>query len=229
MFSKILSFLVEKIYNFFDKFHTRRLRNFYRTKDYDLVIDVGSHKGEFINNVIKKGIPVYSFEPQSNIRKILKKNTVKNNVLEYYKYALSNFEGEINLFINSLSSTSTTKKVRNSSKWIKFKNFILGGNIFTNEEQVKVTTLDKILLNKLGSKKILLKIDVEGAEAEVLEGSKDILKKCNVVLVQIESSNYKIYKENLNSEKLLLNYGFKLGKKFIFPLMNFTDIVFERI
>ena len=153
MFSKILSFTVEKIYNFFDKFHTRRLRNFYRTKDYDLVIDVGSHKGEFINNVIKKGIPVYSFEPQSGVRKILKKNTTKNNVLEYYKYALSNFEGEINLFINSLSSTSTTKKVRNSSKWIKFKNFILGGNIFTNVEQVKVTTLDKLLLNKLGTKK----------------------------------------------------------------------------
>ena len=41
----------------------------------------------------------------------------------------------------------------------------------------------------LFSKKILLKIDVEGGEAEVLEGSQEILKKCNVVLVQIESSN----------------------------------------
>ena len=229
MFTKISSFTVEQIYNFFDKFHTKRLRNFYRSKDYDLVIDVGSHKGEFINKVIKKGIPVYSFEPQSNVRKILKKNTVKNNVLEYYKYAISNYEGHINLFINIMSSTSTTKKVRNSSKWIKFKNLILGGNIFTNVERVKVTTLDKILFEKLGSKKILLKIDVEGAEAEVLEGSKDILKKCNVVLIQIESSNYKIYKDTLNPEKLLLNYGFELEKKFIFPLMNFTDIVFKRI
>ena len=85
-----------------------------------------------------------------------------------------------------------------------------------------------MLINDLGSKKILLKIDVEGGEAEVLEGSQEILKKCNVVLVQIESSNYKIYKNNLNPENLLLKYGFRLERKFIFPLRNFTDLVFSR-
>ena len=75
----------------------------------------------------------------------------------------------------------------------------------------------------------MLKIDVEGAEAEVLEGSQEILRKCNVVLVQIESSNYKIYKNNLNPERILQKYGFKLEKKFIFPLRNFTDLVFSRV
>ena len=64
-----------------------------------------------------------------------------------------------------------------------------------------------MLIDDLGSKKILLKIDVEGAEAEVLEDAEEILKKCNVVLVQIESSNYKIYKNNLNPENILLKYG----------------------
>ena len=74
----------------------------------------------------------------------------------------------------------------------------------------------------------MLKIDVEGGEAEVLEGSQEILKKCNVVLVQIESSNYKIYKNNLNPENILIKHGFKLERKFIFPLRNFTDLVFSR-
>ena len=108
------------------------------------------------------------------------------------------------------------------------KNFVLGGKASLDREKVKISTLDKLLFDKLGSKKILLKIDVEGGEAEVLKGCKKILKKCNVVLIQIESSNYNIYKNSLNPEKLLLSYGFKIEKKFIFPLMNFTDIVFKR-
>ena len=193
-----------------------------------MVIDVGSHKGEFISKVINKKIPIYSFEPQSQVRKILKKKTKNNNVIAYYNYALSNHEGSIDLYINNMSSTSTTQKVDSFNKWVRFKNFILGGNNFSKIEKVQVTKLDKLLINELGSKKILLKIDVEGAEAEVLEGSKNILKNCNVVLVQIESSNYKIYKTDLNPESILLKYGFKLEKKFIFPLRNFTDLVFSR-
>ena len=228
MSSKILSFVVENIYNFLDKFHTRRLKKFYRKRSFDLVIDVGSHKGEFIKKVIKKEIPVYSFEPQSQVRSILKENTFNYNVIKYYDYALSNYVGSTDLYLNNMSSTSTTKKVDLSKKWVRFKNLILGGNIYSKIEKVKVNTLDNLLIEDLGSKKILLKIDVEGGEAEVLEGSQEILKKCNVVLVQIESSNYKIYKNNLNPENLLLKYGFRLERKFIFPLRNFTDLVFSR-
>ena len=77
MSRKFLSFLVENIYNFFDLFHTWRLRKFYSEKDFDLVIDVGSHKGEFINRVINKYIPIYSFEPQRQVRKSLKKIHLK--------------------------------------------------------------------------------------------------------------------------------------------------------
>ena len=225
---KILSYSVEKIYNFFDFFHTFRLRKFYEGKDFALVVDVGSHKGEFIYKVIKKGIPIYSFEPQSYVRRCLKKNTSQNNVLQYFDYAIGSYEGFIDLYINNMSSTSTTKITKSNNIWVKFKNFVLGGKASLDREKVKISTLDKLLFDKLGSKKILLKIDVEGGETEVLQGSNKILKKCNIVLIQIESSNYNIYKNSLNPEKLLLSYGFKIEKKFIFPLMNFTDIIFKR-
>ena len=229
MSRKFLSFLVENIYNFFDLFHTWRLRKFYSEKDFDLVIDVGSHKGEFINRVINKYIPIYSFEPQRQVRKSLKKNTSKNNVLTYYEYAVSNYEGFIDLYINNMSSTSTIKKTNSSSNWVKFKNYILGGKASSQIEKVQVTTLDKLLFDKLASKKILLKIDVEGAELEVLKGSENILKNCNVVLIQLESSIHKIYKNSFSPEKLLLDNGFKIEKKFIFPLLNFKDVVYKKI
>ena len=229
MNKKVLSFVVENIYNFFDIFHTWRLKNFYSKKDFDFVIDVGSHKGEFINRVINKRIPIYSFEPQRQVREYLKKNTSKNNVVAYYEYAISNYEGFIDLYINNMSSTSTTKKTRSSSNWVKFKNFILGGKPSSKIDRVNVTTLDKLLLDKLGSKKILLKIDVEGGEAEVLQGSENILKKCNVVLIQLESSNYKIYKNSYSPVKILLDNGFIVEKKFTFPLLNFQDVVYRKI
>ncbi len=225
---KILSYTIEKIYNFFDFFHTFRLKKFYERKDFDLVVDVGSHKGEFIYRVIKKGIPIYSFEPQTKVIRYLKKNTSKNNVLEYFDYALGNYEGSIDLYINNMSSTSTTKITKLKSKWVKFKNFVLGGKVSLDRETVKISTLDKLLFDKLGSEKILLKIDVEGGENEVLQGSEKILKKCNVVLIQIESSNYNIYKNSYSPEKLLLSHGYEIEKKFIFPLMNFTDIIFKK-
>ena len=228
LLNKFLSYLVKNIYNFFDIFHSRRLRKFYETKSFDLVIDVGSHEGEFISKVINKEIPVYSFEPQSEVRKILKKNTINNSVLKYYKYALSNYEGSIDLFINNLSSTTTTKKVYSSNKWIRFKNFILGGNLCRKIENVNVTRLDTILKNNLDSKKVLLKIDVEGGESEVLEGSQETLQDSNIVLVQIERSNYNIYENSKNPEEILLRHGFRLEKKFVFPLKNFTDLVFCR-
>lgn len=228
LLNKLLSYLVKNTYNFFDIFHSRRLKEFYEKKSFELVIDVGSHEGEFISKVINKEIPVYSFEPQFEVRKTLKRNTLNNNVIKYYEYALSNYEGSIDLFINNLSSTSTTKKVYSSKKWVRFKNFILGGNLCKKIEKVKVTRLDKILKNNLGTKKVLLKIDVEGGEAEVLEGSQEILQDCNVVLVQIETSNYKIYKNSKNPEEILLKHGFRLEKKFVFPLRNFSDLVFCR-
>ncbi len=228
MSKKIIYLIVEKIYNFFDFFHTIRLKNFYSKKEFDLVIDVGSHKGEFINKVINKRTPVYSFEPQSKVRSYLKKNTFNHNVIDYYEYALSDYEGFIDLYINNMSSTSTTKETKSSSIWIKFKNFILGGNQFNKIEKVKVSTLDKLLLDKLSWEKILLKIDVEGGEKEVIQGCRNIFKKCNIVLVQIESSNYKIYNNSSDSEALLSEIGFEVEKKFIFPLLHFSDIVYKK-
>ena len=115
MSRKFLSFLVENIYNFFDLFHTWRLRKFYSKKDFDLVIDVGSHKVEFINRVINKRIPIYSFESQKEVSKHLKKNTLKNNVDEYYEYAVLNYDGYIDFHINNMSSKRTIKKTNSSS------------------------------------------------------------------------------------------------------------------
>ena len=146
------------------------------------VIDIGSHKGEFIDSIIdiNNKLKIYAVEPQSEIFKKLQdkyKNTKKINL---FKCAISNKNGKKNLKINIKSSTSSFSNYNKDSKWRKLKEFLLNGfgkSSFINLEIVNTITLDKFCKKNKISKIDLLKIDTEGHEREVLEGGKKVLKK----------------------------------------------------
>ena len=224
--------LVEKIYNIADTFHSMRLYNFYKGAKIDSVIDVGSHKGEFIQKVVRdKKIPIFSFEPQESVRDELKKNTQDFNVIEYYDCALSDTNGDIEIFLNKLTSTSSLISPNKNSLWIRFKQFVLAGKIITGKQKITSRRLDDVFknINLDNFNNILLKIDVEGAESIVLKGGSNILNNKNVKYIQIESANFNIYKQDSNSPiNIIEEHGFIAAKKFLFPMLNFTDIVFER-
>ncbi len=58
--------MLENFFNLVDKYHQSRIVNFLKLIDFDNIIDVGSHKGEFLSYVLKlnKIKKVYAFEPQ---------------------------------------------------------------------------------------------------------------------------------------------------------------------
>ena len=63
---------IENLINFIDKvYHQKRIVNFLYKEPIKTIVDVGSHKGEFIHYMLK--IPsisvIYAFEPQKNIYK----------------------------------------------------------------------------------------------------------------------------------------------------------------
>lgn len=227
----MLSPLIEIVYNFLDRFHAKRIRHYFSDQRIGFVIDVGAHKGEFIRLVVDQAVPVFVFEPQTSVHTILERAIAHHNVLHLHKSAVSDVVGEVDLYVNFLSSTTSILLPEEKSAWMRFKKTILGGKLVKAVEKVPVTALDATVLPKLENLSDgFLKIDVEGNEGRVLAGAEGLLASGRVKFVQIERSRYQIYKGDLpDPVEILRRCGFKKQKSFLFPLLNFSDVVFRRM
>ena len=176
-------------------------------------VDVGVYRGVYSYKLSKEFKNIYSFEPNPLIFPFLKKNLPKiiNNI-KLYNCALSDKEGFAELKI-PLRSKSFFKQ--------NYENLYQLGAASIHKEKsfekfhtVKVQKhkLDDLLLNKnIG----FIKIDVEGHEKEVIDGSRNIITKNRpTLLVEIEERHSK--KRVVDT----INYINKLGYKSYFLLGN---------
>ncbi len=134
-------------------------------------IDVGCHKGEILENILKyspKGTH-FGFEPIPMLFKQLKKKY--NNKATILADALSDKEG-----------SSTFQFVKNAPAYsgIKKRKYDLV-NPEIQEINVSLNTLDKVIPE--GLKIDFIKIDVEGGEFDVLKGGKELLIKNKPTIV----------------------------------------------
>ena len=97
----------EKIINFINnKYHHKRIVKFINRDKITKLIDVGTHKGEFLQDFLKfKSIKtVYAFEPQIEIFKILSKNLKEYEHIEIFniikKGGIHYTENSNGIFIN---------------------------------------------------------------------------------------------------------------------------------
>ena len=82
--------LIEKIFNPLSTFHHKRISMYLRNLDINKVIDIGAHKGEFLEEMLKieKVNSFYAFEPQKDIFDELSKKFSKNNKITLLNYAI---------------------------------------------------------------------------------------------------------------------------------------------
>ena len=223
--------LIEKIFNPISSFHHKRISRYLRELDIEKIIDVGAHKGEFLEKMLKieKINSFYAFEPQKNIFNELSEKFSNNKKVTLFNYAMDKEITKKKLKINKLSMTSSLAEINNNSLYIKFKNFLSQTKSnFEYEYEVQTNTVDKIF-EGISLKKALLKIDVEGFEINVIEGSKMKLKEIPFVLLENQFGNH--YKNNNfdNIINLLLKQNFKICKKFVFPTLHYQDVLFKKI
>ena len=223
--------IIEKIFNPLSAFHHKRISRYLRKLDIDKIIDIGAHKGAFLENIlsIEKINSVYAFEPQKKIFKELNEKFVKNKRVTLFNYAMDKEITNKKLKINKLSMTSSLAEIDEKSLYLKFKNFLTSTKSnFEEEYEVQTYTVDKIF-ESINLKRALLKIDVEGFEINVIKGSRMKLREIPFIMLENQFGNH--YKNNNFNDiiKLLSEQNFKIYKKFIFPTMHYQDVLFKKI
>ncbi|MBD2360726.1 FkbM family methyltransferase [Anabaena minutissima FACHB-250] len=155
-----------------------------------LVFDIGSNIGDYsilLSKLVGSSGKVYSFEPTSNTFHKLKEQLLKfkcNNVYPFQKIIFShNAQIEFNEFPDEFSvwnSIGTPQMLdpEGSGQYIPI----------VKTEIIEAISLDSFCKNNGIHKIDYLKIDVEGAESDVLQGAVDLLSNKAIVFVQFEIS-----------------------------------------
>ncbi len=223
--------LIEKIFNPLSIFHHRRILKYLSKIDIEKIIDIGAHKGEFLEIMLKleKVNSFYAFEPQRKIFKELNEKFSNNQKVTLFNYAMDKEITNKMLKINKLSTTSTLSKINEKSFYLKIKNFLTFSKLnFEDEYEIQTNTVDKIF-EDISLEKTLLKIDVEGFEMNVIEGSQAKLKQIEFILLENQFGNH--YKNNNFEDiiKFLSKHNFEICKKFTFPTLHYQDVLFKKI
>jgi FkbM family methyltransferase len=171
----------------------------------DVVVDVGAHVGYYTLLAARKVGPegrVFAFEPHPDNFDLLVKNINSNfyrNVIPVQK-AVSNKTGKAELFLQAPSTHSLFRKNQNSNESVL----------------VETTTLDEYFQTvekRLRSRLKLIKMDIEGAEPQAMQGMQQILNEIGEVAIicEFEPENLKASGCDPSEFKsYLTEQGFKL-------------------
>ena len=223
--------LIEKIFNPISTFHHKRISRHLKELDIEKIIDVGAHKGEFLEKMLKieKVNSFYAFEPQKNIFNELSEKFSKNKKVTLYNFAMDKEITNKKLKINKLSMTSSLAEINEKSLYLKIKNFLTSSKSnFVDEYEIQTNTVDKIFEN-ISLQKALLKIDVEGFEMNVIEGSQMKLKEIPFILLENQFGNHYINNNFKDIINILSKQNFEIYKKFIFPTLHYQDVLFKKM
>jgi FkbM family methyltransferase len=178
-------------------------------KEGDIVIDVGANIGYYtliFAQLVGASGKVFAFEPEPKNFEILKKNIEVNNYQNIIaeQKIVSDESGMVKLFIAEQGIVGhRIQQKTDSQKFIEVESIIL----------------DNYLKNLNLSEKInFIKIDVEGAEVKVLEGSKIMIEKSDQLKIFTEFNREDIKKYDYNPEYLL---SFLIKNKFNFFLPDY--------
>jgi len=175
----------------------QRLLQYY---EIDTVLDIGANSGHFARELredIGYTHRILSFEPLSQVFKLLSENAKDDPAWDVFNYAIGDVEEkrEINIAGNSLSSSlldilPSHLESAPDSRYI-------------GKEVVDIRTLDSIFGDLCKSaRNIYMKIDTQGFENKVLKGAEKSLARIDTV--QVEMSLVPLYDGELLFDAMCL-------------------------
>ena len=186
-----------KFFKLFPRIFTRFFKSLYKHKlDYnlselvkkglkiDVIYDIGAFRGEWSKNLNQstlKNKDFLLFEANQANEEYLKKSN-----FYYYIGVLSDEKKKVNFYSRKLTGDSYYRE--QSDRYDKDR----------KPETIITTTLDEIVKKENLKLPNFIKIDTQGSEIDILKGSKNTLKNCNLIYLETPIIEYNLNSPNLN-------------------------------
>tara|TARA_Y100000992_G_scaffold54029_1_gene32395 strand:- start:529 stop:1239 length:711 start_codon:yes stop_codon:yes gene_type:complete len=228
---RILEMIAIKFFNLLDKFlHQPKILNALKniTKEINIYIDVGAHKGTYTDLIMKnfKTKKVLMFEPQDRIFNFLKNKYKDNKNITIFNKALSEKKETLQFNFNKHDLTSSLSTLDTNNSYLKLKAKLFGTDTMGMIEKridIETTSLYSIMEDISLEKVDLLKIDTEGHEFEVIKGIKDKIKNIKLILVEFHNDEIYVSYNPTEIHDYLISQNFKLINNFKFPFTTWED------
>lgn len=196
---------------------------FSRYNGHKIIIDVGSHEGEFSDLVLNNldNITIHQFEPQKSCFSELERKYRDDSNVITNNFALSNIQGQATIHYaekGAGGASLTERKLKHSDGTIE------------GEEQVETRTLLECVRKEDIGEIDLLKIDVEGHELDVLKGGDELFSEQKVKVCSFEFGGACIDTDTflIDYFEFFENYGYHLYRLthsgYLYPLPDYSEI-----
>jgi FkbM family methyltransferase len=194
--------------------HEDDLLQLFRPIKGDVVVDLGAYLGRYTltsSNLVGKSGKVVAIEGDPSHYEMLENNLKLNKVSNVTAINCMVGSKDMHLIVGSKDTylTVSSKDMHTNYQEDSYKEFDETGKAQIGNTTVHLNTLDNLLIKEHGIREVnWMKIDVEGAELDVLNGAHNILsnsKRINL-LIEIHGVN-KLYKPIV---EILNSHNFKI-------------------
>lgn len=161
----------------------------------DIFYDVGANYGFFTRLATHLGAQVHAFEPGQRILPYLRRNAYGATLNET---AVGEKLGHLTFYDNAINKTGMSTAVKEAAEENRFPH---------NAINVPVTTLDSY--RKDMTCPAFIKIDVEGFEAEVLLGAKQLLDQCSPTIIMEIATRPAVKTRSARALEILRVHGYQ--------------------
>jgi FkbM family methyltransferase len=156
-----------------DDVHNLKKSTFSNLSEKSLVFDLGGYEGQWTSDVYSRyNCTVFIFEPVKAFAKIIERRFKQNSKIHVFEYGLASSALEVPIAIDEFASSIVNSKIKSK-----------------NIEIIKLIDFQEFMLHKNISSIDLIKINIEGAEYDLLEYilDKNIIGRIGTLLIQFHN------------------------------------------